>query len=636
MLILVATSQLIYLNSLSNQFTYDDEFTIVSNYFIKSWNHVPLLFTKEYFEYSGELSYRPVVTLSYFVDYALWQLNPFGFHLTNSVFHTLNTVLLFFLFIHFFNRRAPSFIAALIFSCHPVLSEAVDAISYREDLLGATFFIAAFFLYLKVSMEERRFTPVYFASVVCYLFGVFSKEMAITLPFFILLYDLILTKKTNLRSKLIHYYPGYIFVSALYFVIRFLILHNPIESHVSYPGDSVFVNFLTMSKVLASYIKLFFFPFKLCADYVMPYSHSLLDPSFILSSLLLSSVIIIACRLFFYSKIAFFSVVWPFISLLPVLNIVPIENIMTERYLYLPILGFCMIGGTVLGHRNTFGVFGEPYKAHDGCNQTQNEDQGHEDRGQGISNPAADRRFQNLKKILVRNKTSLLWNTVAIIILILVLIIFSITTVRRNFIWMDQSILWTSTAKVSPNSFKVHNNLGNMHRDAGRLDESIVELKHALELYDNYVDAHNNLGVTYRKKGMLNEAISEYQRALHLNPRYPYAHNNLGVLYAKSDLLDLAITEFTNAISNKPDYFDAHNNLGATYIRKGFYGKAVHECLEAIKYHDRDKDAYYNLSAAYFNNKQLDKALEACKMVLSIDPNHRNAREIYNLICEQK
>ena len=98
MLILVVTSQLIYLNSLSNQFTYDDEFTIVSNYFIKSWNHVPLLFTKEYFEYSGELSYRPVVTLSYFVDYALWQLNPFGFHLTNSVFHTINTVLLFYTF----------------------------------------------------------------------------------------------------------------------------------------------------------------------------------------------------------------------------------------------------------------------------------------------------------------------------------------------------------------------------------------------------------------------------------------------------------------------------------------------------------------------------------------------------------
>lgn len=614
LLIVVTTSHLVYVNSLSNQFTYDDEFTIVSNYFIKSWNHLPSLFTTEYFKYSGELSYRPVVTLSYFIDYTLWQLNPFGFHLTNLVLHTLNTVLLFFLFMQFFNHRSASFTAALIFCCHPVLSEAVNAISYREDLLGATFFIAAFFLYLNVNMEQRRYTPVYFASIVCYLFSVFSKEMAITLPLFIFLYDLIFTEKTNRISKLIHYYPGYIFVSALYFVIRFLILHNPIESHVSYPGDSIFVNFLTMSKVLASYIKLFFFPFNLCADYVMPYSHSLLDPSFILSSLLLSSVIIIAYRLYFSSKIAFFSVVWPFISLLPVLNIVPIENIMTERYLYLSIVGFCMVGSTVLTHRNTFRFFDEPYKAHDGCNQTQNKDQGS----------------------LVRNKRFLLWNAVAIIVLILALIIFSITTIRRNFIWINQTILWTSTAKTSQNSFKAHNNLGNIYRDAGRLDEAIAELKHALKLYDNYIDAHNNLGVTYRKKGMRIEAISEYQRALRLNPRYPYAHNNLGVLYAKSDLLDLAITEFKNAISNKPDYFDAHNNLGAAYMRKGLYEKAIDECLEAIKYHDRYKDAYYNLSVAYFNNRQLDKALEACKMVLSIDPNHHNAREIYNLICEQK
>lgn len=575
LLALAVIAQLIYLNSLSNQFTYDDEFTIVSNYFIKSWKHLPLLFTRKYFEYSGELSYRPVVTLSYFLDYALWQLNPFGFHLTNSLLHTLNTILLFSLFMQLFNRRAASFIAALIFSCHPLLSETVDVISYREDLLGATFFITAFFLYLKVSKGERRFIPVYCASVVCYLFSVFSKEMAITLPLFLFLYDLILTKKTSLSYRLIHYYPGYMFVGAVYFMIRFLILHNPIESHVSYPGDSIFVNFLTMSKVLASYIKLFFFPFNLCADYVVTYSHSLLDTSFILSSLLLSSVIIIAYRLFFYSRIAFFSVVWPFISLLPVLNIVPIENIMAERYLYLPILGFCLISGIVLARHN-------------------------------------------------------------IIILILVLIIFSVTTVRRNFIWMDQTILWTSTAKVSPNSFKVHNNLGNIYRDAGKLDEAIVELKHALELYDNYVDAHNNLGITYRKKGMFNEAIAEYQRALYVNPLYPYAHNNLGVLYAKSGLLDSAITEFTKAIANKPDYFDAHNNLGVLYIRKGLYEKAVYECLEAIKYHDRYTDAYFNLSAAYFNNKQFDKALEACKMVLSIDPNHRNALKIYQLICEQK
>ncbi|MEP9410491.1 MAG: tetratricopeptide repeat protein [Candidatus Brocadia sp.] len=591
-LIIVATSQLVYLNSLSNQFTYDDEFTIVNNYFIKTWSNLPLLFSKEYFKFSGELSYRPVVTLAYFIDYALWKLNPWGFHLINSLLHTLNSVLVFFLLTQLFNHRVVAFIATLIFSCHPVLSEAVNAVSYREDLLGAAFFLAAFLLYLKTTKAEGRFTPLYFASLICYLFGVFSKEMAVTLPLLVFLYDITFTKKPNLGYKLIHYYPGFIFVTAFYLTIRFVILHNPVESHISYPGNSIFVNFMTMSRVLASYIKLFFFPFNLCADYVVPYACSPSDASFILSFVILSTVAVITYRMFFHSKGAFFSLVWFFISLLPVLNIVPIENIMAERYLYLPILGFCMLGGTLIVHQNNrFGLFDKK------------------------------NRF-------------LLWNIVTITILIIVLIIFSVTTIRRNFIWLDQTVLWSDTAKRSPDSFKAHNNLGNIYRDAGKLDEAIAEFKHALTLYD-YIDAHNNLGVTYRKKGMLDEAMLEYQKALGLNPRYPYAHNNLGVLYAKSNLLDLAITEFHNAVSSKPDYSDAHNNLGATYIRKGLYEKGIQECLEAIKYNDLYKDAYYNLSAAYFNSKQFDRALETCGIVLSIDPNHRDAREIFNLIYEQ-
>jgi len=586
-LVIVCFSQFIYLNSLSNQFVYDDEFTIVTNYFVKTWNNFPLLFNSDYFKLSGELSYRPVVTLSYFIDYTLWKLNPFGFHLTNSLLHTLNSVLLFLLLKRIFNCRATSFAATLIFLCHPVLSEAVNAISYREDLLAATFFIAAFLLYIKASTVERPLSSAYFASVACYLLGVFSKEMAITLPLLISLYDIIFFKSQKLFYKLTHYYIGYILTALFYLLMRFVMLHNPVELHVSYPEDSIFINFLTMSKVLASYIKLFFIPVTLCADYVIPYSTSLFDISFILSLLLLIAVIVIIYKLFFYSKILFFSIVWFFVSLLPILNIVPIENIMAERYLCLPVIGFCMVVGNLLVQRhNKIGPFNN--------------------------------------------------SSITVILLVFILAIFSFKTMKQNTVWMDQAALWTDTAKISPKSFKAHNNLGNMYRDAGRLDEAIVELQYALSLYNDYIDAHNNLGVTYRKKGMFKEALLEYQRALQINPHYPYAHNNLGVLYTKSNYLDLAINEFNNAVANKPDYADAYNNLGATYIRKGLYEKAIDECLKAVKYNNRYIDAYYNLGTAYFNNKQLDQALEITNLVLSIDPNHRDAYELLNLIYEQK
>ncbi|MBI2556833.1 MAG: tetratricopeptide repeat protein [Planctomycetes bacterium] len=71
-------------------------------------------------------------------------------------------------------------------------------------------------------------------------------------------------------------------------------------------------------------------------------------------------------------------------------------------------------------------------------------------------------------------------------------------------------------------------------------------------------------------------------------------------------------------------------------MRKGLYEKAIQECLKAVKYNNRYIDAYYNLGTAYFNNKQLDQALEITNLVLSIDPNHRDAYELLNLIYEQK
>ncbi len=586
-IIIAGLASLVFLNSLPNQFVYDDEFTITNNYFVKTWNNLPLLFSRDYFKVSGELSYRPFVTLSYFIDYSCWKLNPAGFHLTNTILHTLNAVLLFFLLTRIFGSQTASFAAALIFSVHPVLAETVNAVSYREDLLAATFFIASFLLYLKTPKGKGASAPAYVASLLCYLLGLFSKEMAITLPLLIFLYDVIFAKPNNLIQRLTRYYPGYILIAAFYLLVRFIILHNPVESAVSYPEGSILVNFLTMTKVLASYIKLFILPAHLCADYVVPYSTSLLNISFVLSFALLAAAGVIVYKLFFCSKTLFFAVVWFLVCLLPVLNIVPIENIMAERYLCLPVIGYCMITGNLLT------------------------------------------RCGNKTGFFVKYR-------IAVVLLILVLAAFSFRTVQRNMVWIDQTVLWTNTAKTSPESFKAHNNLGNIYRNEGRLDEAVAEFRYAILLYDDYVDAHNNLGVTYRKKGMLKAAMEEYKRALQINPHYPYAHNNLGVLLAKSNYLDMAIAEFHNAVASKPDYADAYNNLGATYIRKGLYEKAIPACLTAVKFNNRYLDAYYNLGVAYFNNKQLDQALEIIKLVLSIDPNHRDAQELLGLINKQR
>lgn len=152
----------IYSNILKNGFVYDDEFTIVNNTLIKDFGNISKLWTKEYFTTSGEMSYRPVVTFTYFLDYAIYGLKPWGYHLTNLLLHAINGVILYIfltLFIQPSSYRSPvtgalvsgvlvPFVISLIFVTHPVLTEAVNAISFREDLLCFLFFISALILYI--------------------------------------------------------------------------------------------------------------------------------------------------------------------------------------------------------------------------------------------------------------------------------------------------------------------------------------------------------------------------------------------------------------------------------------------------------------------------------------------------------
>jgi len=135
---------LVYLNSLENTFVYDDYLTVANNYFIRDWGYFSALFNQKYFAISNELTYRPVVTFSYFVDYTLWETKPWGFHLTNILIHTINIFLVYSFARRLVNNTLTAFISSLIFSIHPVFTETVNAISYREDLFSATFMLATF------------------------------------------------------------------------------------------------------------------------------------------------------------------------------------------------------------------------------------------------------------------------------------------------------------------------------------------------------------------------------------------------------------------------------------------------------------------------------------------------------------
>lgn len=618
-------SIIVYLDCLQNSFVYDDESTIINNYFIRHWSNFPNLFTSKYFVLSAELTYRPVVTLSYFIDYAFWHLNPLGYHLTNILLHAMNSTLFFIFAFRVLKKRSMALVAALFFSSFPVFSEAVNAIGFREDLMAFLFLILAFIFYLKA--RQLKYIVYYSLSLICYFLSLFSKEMAITLPLLIVLYDSIFQglllridnpplshfrkggkrggRFSYLKSKILHYYLGYFFVTVFYVLTRFYLLYNPQESQIPYSQSRLIVNFLTMTHVLAYYVKLLFLPFKLNADYVVSFPTTPVSVSFWLSLLFFIAIGMLTFKLRSRHKHIFFFILWFFVTLIPVMNIVPLGNIMAERYLYIPGAGFCMIVASLLSKRQIQLCTEPPLTSP----LLQGEDEGGVKKdvfaGRIIASypPLSGFSIFVLFFILMGNACLILW---------------------RNNDWKDGLQLWSKTILTSPNSFRAHINLGNAYEKKG-LNAAFEEYQKALSIDPNDADVYNNLGIYYNKMNLFDDAIQHFTKCLNINPRHARAYNNLGVVLTRQRRLDDAIQAFKQAISMNPLYPDAHNNLGIAYYRKGLMEDAEREFKLTIDIEPYHAEAHNDLGILYTDKHLYDDAIYEFETATRIKPDYANA-----------
>ena len=174
--IVVAVTAIVYLNALQTPFIYDDHRTVTENFSIRDfrdWQAV-LLFQP----------LRPVLNVSYAIDYAIWGANPFGFHLTNVLLHIANVLLLF--------RIAGGlgvigFTTALLFAIHPMMTSAVTYVSGRSEVLCATFFLAALISARRGLIDGGRRWWILTTSF--WLLALATKEIAVMFPIVVLGYE---------------------------------------------------------------------------------------------------------------------------------------------------------------------------------------------------------------------------------------------------------------------------------------------------------------------------------------------------------------------------------------------------------------------------------------------------------------
>ena len=572
-IVIAITVLLVYGNSLFHSFVGDDFFVVVNNNFVKSWNNLPLLFSKSYltsesnlpylgklFIGAGELTYRPVVTLTYFIDYSIWKLNPFGYHLTNLLLHAANVVLLCYLVFLLAKNRGIALLTALFFALHPVNAEVVNVISHREDLLAFLFSTLSFILFIKFNENVgSRKLWLFILSLMSFLVALFSKEVAASLPIVLVLYSYFFKK---MRFNKAIFNPAlfcYMAVLFIYLFISFYLIGNTGELKTAYPGGSFYTNILTMLCIVIRYLQWLFFPFNIHAT--VPIDPSLVVRTVAEPRVLFSIFILLFFSLFFikiskHFKTVTFSGLWFLVLLLPVSNMIPMRILMASRFLYLPSAAFCFLLAELFLKLPEVKPFFLPAVSRD--------------------------------------------------IVIILVVFFSIFTFIRNLTWKNEITLWSELVHFYPKDPAAHFNLGQNLFMGGRFDKGIKEYKIASELDTKYEkDYFAILGNYYYRKGSLDEAEKEFKLAIEKDPNFPYPYDVLGIILGSKGLYKEAISCFDQVVKLDPKYIDAYYNLGSTYMRIQEWGKAREAFKALLKLSPEYGSAVENLFPCRYNTSRV-------------------------------
>lgn len=233
-LLIILATLLLFAPALRGEFLGDD-FACVKLYHIPKWLEWPKLFYSEWSQgiWGTPLpEIRPFIALLFMMDGAVWQTNPFGYHLTNILIHAINSILLFFVVRALsIGNMAAALVAGLLFAVHPVHVEPVYIVSGRTDLLPATFLLGSFLAFIFFRSQSK--VIFYIISIALYAMGLFSKEIIIPFPGILIAYDFLIVgyRWRKLHKIVLASFP-YVMVLAAYLYLRKSIFGTTVLSPV--------------------------------------------------------------------------------------------------------------------------------------------------------------------------------------------------------------------------------------------------------------------------------------------------------------------------------------------------------------------------------------------------------------------
>lgn len=590
-LVLSLTTIIAYEEVRLNDFVnYDDDIYVTRNPQVKAGiTRESILWA---FTTSHANNWHPLTWLSHIFDCQLFGLNPVWHHLTSLLFHTLNTLLLFWVLKRMTGAAWPSAFVAGVFALHPLHVESVAWVAERKDVLSGFFWMLTMAAYVRY--VERPGIGRYLQVVFALCLGLMAKPMLVTLPFVLLLLDYwplcrlqwghqskafpqsqsVRDRHQNfsfwrlIREKI----PLFILaavLSAITFIVQ--LSTRPATLLGSIPSDIQIMRITSspvsvrISNALVSYLNYIvkmFYPNRLAVLYPHP-SDSLPTWQPVFSLMILAGIsagIIYMARRRGYLVVGW---LWYIGTLVPVIGLVQVgAQAMADRYTYLPLVGiFIMVAWGAA-------EFGTKWR--------------YRSMGFGVAGGVV------LAALLI------------------------CTRIQVRY-WQDSLTLFGHTLAVTENNFIMHNKYGTELLKKDKLDESAKHFNAALQINPLYPEAHKNKGRVLLEQGEYDEAIAVFGELLRARPDWADVHYYLGVAYVRKGQLNQAVEHFKATVRLSPDWPEAYHDLASVYLLLGKYDIAIQNYKEALQLNPDYPSAIRNLRIALEAQSKTNESLRKKK-----------------------
>ena len=585
--VVVLTTSVFFLPVLDNEFLdWDDAANIIDNPYYRGlgWSQIHWMFTTFYMSL-----YRPLTWVTLGLDYSLWGLNPFGYHLTSLIFHAINALLFYFISLRLLRfaqtgslvdeipLRLAAATATLFFSLHPLRVEPVAWVSARNDLVAALFVLLTVWAYLRAVGTGNSHATNWrwlFTAWTLYALSLLAKASGMALPLVLLALDIYPLKRLRLigaawfgpqaRSVLYEKLP--FIVLAILSAVPALIGKK--EAALLFPNSNIVTQFMQSMYGCAFYLRKTLLPIGLSPLYELPAQLDPLSWPFLLSALLVVAISLVLvifwrrCPALLAAWVCYLALLAPFSG---AIRVGP--ALVTDRYSYLACMGWAVLMGAVwliLWRASVANPLRRPFFWF----------------GQGVFAAA--------------------------------LIALGAQSWQQSQTWHDSARLWQHALTIDPNSGLAHHYLGAVELKRGSLNDAIAHFAQAVQridpIYSAHAEAYYNYGLALAQSGQIEPAIRQFRRSLELQPNQSVTHFNLANALAQQGKLDEAAKHFEEAVRIHPGFAKAYHNLGRIVAAQGRLDTAIGYFRQALDIDPNFAAAHESLARALTEQGKKDEA----------------------------